>query len=384
MSIPLISNLSFTKVSSAGNLNDKVPATRINLPVQYFKNVDNISGNLTLDDNTAHKKVILDTQDKTIINTSGSPLTNDNPNTTMDLKGSGNIQSELKSHTVTEADDEYTGTTTVTALNDSLVIVDDSHTYETTVVDDERSAGAGVAFGDGLTTVRNPSTNNNEGWLVNETYYTTAYTSLIGGTSMSGANRSDFAMSFTHAFLEDGTPISGALTGPGGPSSYDGRTAPDPSVNSTHSIGGSTYRYMKWDDCIVGVNNGNSGIFDFYAFIDVNTGKLVFAMNQGRGAFNQIKNVEIVGTVNGRKIRFTNNLSIPAFLTGDNPFTDVSVDSSATVTATRDSTVGSFEITASITGSNGSGQPYALVSVNDGAGSLNTADYTGTFSVRAF
>jgi hypothetical protein len=384
MSIPLISNLSFTKVSSSGNLNDKVPATRINLPVQYFKNVDNISGNLTLDDNTAHKKVILDTQDKTIINTSGSPLTNDNPNTTMDLKGSGNIQSELKSHTVSVSNTDYTGTTTVTALNDSLVVVDDSHTYETTVVDDERSAGAGVAFGDGLTTVKNPSTNNNEGWLVNETYYTTAYTSLIGGTSMSGANRSDFAMSFTHAFLEDGTPISGALTGPGGPSSYDGRTAPDPSVNSTHTIGSSTYRYMKWNDCIVGVNNGNSGVFDFYAFVDVNTGKLVFAMNEGRGAFNQIKNVEIVGTVNGRKIRFTNNLSIPAFLTGGNPFTDVSVNSSATVTATRDSTVGSFEITASITGSDGEGQPYALVSVNDGAGSINTTDYTGTFSVRAF
>ena len=384
MSIPLISNLSFTKVSSSGTLNDKVPSTRINLPVQYFKNVDNISGNLTLDDNTAHKKVILDTQNKTIINTVGSPLTNDNPNTTIDLKGSGDIQSQLKSHTVTVTDDAYTGTTTVTALNDSLVIVDDSHTYETTVVNDERNAGGGVSFGDGSTTVRNPSTNNNESWLVNETYYTTAYTSLIGGTSMSGANRSDFAMSFTHAFLEDGTPISGALTGPGGPSSYDGRTAPDPSVNSTHTISGSTYRYMKWDDCIVGVNNGNSGIFDFYAFVDVNTGKLVFAMNQGRGAFNQIKNVEIVGTVNGRKIRFTNNLSIPAFLTGDNPFTDVSVNSSATVTATRNSTVGSFEITASITGSNGSGQPYALVSVNDGAGSINTADYTGTFSVRAF
>jgi hypothetical protein len=367
MSIPLISNLSFTKVSSAGNLNDKVPATRINLPVQYFKNVDNISGNLILDDNTAHKKVILDTQDKT-----------------MDLKGSGNIQSELKSHTVSVSNTDYTGTTTVTALNDSLVVVDDSHTYDTTVVDVEKSAGSGNSFGDGLTTVKNPLTNSNEGWLVNETYYTTAYTSLIGGTSMANANRSDFGMSFTHAFLEDGTPISGALTGPGGPSTFDGRTAPDPSVNSTHTIGGNTYRYMKWDDCIVGVNNGNSGVFDFYAFVDVNTGKLVFAMNQGRGAFNQIKNVKVVGPVNGRKIRFTNNLSIPAFLTGGNPFTDVSVNSSATVTATRDSTVGSFEITASITGSNGSGQPYALVSVNNGAGSINTADYTGTFSVRAF
>jgi len=384
MSIPLISNLSFTKVSSSGNLNDKVPATRINLPIQYFQNVDNISGNLTLDDNNSHKKVILDTQDKTVLNTTGSPLTNDNPNTAIDLRGSGNIQSQLKSHTVSVSNTAYTGTTTVTALNDSLVVVDDSHTYETTVVNDERSAGAGVSFGDGNTTVRNPSTNNNEGWLVNETYYTTAYTSLIGGTSMSGANRSDFAMSFTHAFLEDGTPISGALTGPGGPSSFDGRTAPDPSTNTTHTINSKTYRFMKWNDCIVGVNNGNSGTFDFYAFVDVNNDKLVFAMNEGRGAFNQIKDVEIVGTVNGRKIKFTNNLSIPAFLTGGNPFTDVSVNSSATVTATRDSTVGSFEITASISGSNGSGQPYALVSVNNGAGSINDTDYTGTFSARAF
>ena len=172
MSIPLISNLSFTKVSSSGNLNDKVPATRINLPIQYFQNVDNISGNLTLDDNDSHKKVILDTQDKTVLNTTGSPLTNDNPNTAIDLRGSGNIQSQLKSHTVSVSNTAYTGTTTVTALNNSLVVVDDSHTYETTVVDDERSAGSGVAFGDGLTTVKNPSTNNNEGWLVNETYYT--------------------------------------------------------------------------------------------------------------------------------------------------------------------------------------------------------------------
>tara|TARA_E500000318_G_scaffold102336_1_gene106557 strand:- start:174 stop:1328 length:1155 start_codon:yes stop_codon:yes gene_type:complete len=384
MSIPLISNLSFTKVSTSGTLNDKVPATRINLPIQYFQVIDNVTGNLTLDESSAHKKAILDNQSNTILNPEGSPLTNNNTNTPIDLRGSGNIQSQLKSHTVSVSNTDYTGTTTVTALNDSLVVVDDSHTYDTTVVDVERSAGAGNSFGDGLTTVRNPSTNNNEGWLVNESYYSTAYTSLIGGTSMANANRSDFGMSFTHAFLEDGTPISGALTGPGGPSTFDGRAAPDPSINTTHSIGGNTYRFMKWDDCIVGVNKGNSGVFDFYAFVDVNNGQLVFAMNQGRGAFNQIKNVKVVGPVNGRKIRFTNNLSIPAFLTGGNPFTDVSVNSSATVTATRNSTVGSFEITASITGSNGSGQPYALVSVNDGTGSLNTADYTGTFSVRAF
>ena len=122
MSIPLISNLSFVKVSSSGNLNDKIPATRINLPIQYFQNVDNITGNLELSENASHKKVILDTKDKTIINVSGSPLTNDSSTTTIELRGSGNIQSQLKSHTITVSDSTNLATTTSSELNNSLVI----------------------------------------------------------------------------------------------------------------------------------------------------------------------------------------------------------------------------------------------------------------------
>ena len=388
MSIPLISNLSFVKVSSSGNLNDKIPATRINLPIQYFQNVDNITGNLELSENASHKKVILDTQDKTVINVSGSPLTNDSSITTIELRGSGNIQSQLKSHTITVSDSTNLAITTSTELNNSLITVDNQHTFETTVVDDVRNQNSGTSFGDGNTTVTKPNTGSASGMLVNETYYQTVYTSLFGGVGLDNINRSDFAMSFTHAFSEDGTNTSGAIVGPSGPSSFDGVSADQPDTNTTHSHAGSTYRFMRWNSALVGVNKGNSGTFAIEMFIDSSTGRAVIAIIGGRGAFNQIKTVKVTGSVDGRRIRFTNNLSIPAFLTGGNPFTDVSVASSATVTATRDNEIGSFEITASISGSNGSGQPFALAEVASGvedlATRINTTNYTGTLSARAF
>ena len=76
MSIPLIANLGFTEVSSAGNLNDKAGTDKSKLPVQLFKLTDNISGNLTMTNDSAHKKIILDTNGNTIINSTGSPITN--------------------------------------------------------------------------------------------------------------------------------------------------------------------------------------------------------------------------------------------------------------------------------------------------------------------
>ena len=60
MGAPLISNLGFTEVSSAGILNTKA-GTKINLPVQLFKLTDNISGQLELSSTANHKKIILDT-----------------------------------------------------------------------------------------------------------------------------------------------------------------------------------------------------------------------------------------------------------------------------------------------------------------------------------
>ncbi len=61
MTIPLITNLGFTEVSSAGDLNDKAGVTKSKLPVQLFKLTQNISGNLTMNNNAAHKKIFLDT-----------------------------------------------------------------------------------------------------------------------------------------------------------------------------------------------------------------------------------------------------------------------------------------------------------------------------------
>ena len=50
---------------------------------------------MTLDNDSAHKKIILDTDGSNIINSSGSPLTN-NSSVALELKGSGNVQSTLK------------------------------------------------------------------------------------------------------------------------------------------------------------------------------------------------------------------------------------------------------------------------------------------------
>jgi len=191
-------------------------------------------------------------------------------------------------------------------------------------------------------------------------------------------------MTFTHAFLEDGTPISGALTGPGGPSSLEGRTSPDPSTNSLLTLNGVQYRYMKWNSAIVGVNNGNSGTFAFFLFINANNGAAVMGMQQGRGAFNQIKNVDVKGVTAGRRITFTNNLAIACVLSGGDPYSNVTVNAGATAVVNRDSTDGSFDLTGTISGSDGSSQPFSTKPVNDGSGSIVTTNHTGTRSVSAF
>ena len=388
MSIPLISVLGFTEVSSAGNLNDKAGTAKSKLPIQFFRLSDNISGNLTLNNDSAHKKIILDTNGKTIINSSGSPLTTTS-STTLELKGSGNVQSTLKTFTSSVSSTSNSGTTTISEADNSTVVVQtDTHTFDDALVSDTRGSGAssgsggGVSFGDGSTTVTKPNTGSTAGMLVNETYYTTGYATLFGGVGLTNINRSDFAMSFTHAFLEDGTPISGAIVGPSGPSTFDGVSADQPDTNTTHSHAGSPYRFMRWNSALVGVNNGNSGTFAIEMFVDSATGKAVVAIIGGRGAFNQIKNVDVVGPTAGRRFIFTNNLAISCALSGSDPFS-ATVSAGATNTVDRDSTDGSFSLTGTISGSDGSSQPFALVPPNDGTGSINTDAYTGTLSASA-
>jgi len=393
MAIPLITNVGFTEVSSSGVLNDKAGTAKSKLPIQLFKLSGAISGNLQMNNDSAHKKIILDTNGNNITNSSGSPLTN-NSSTTLELKGSGNVQSTLKTFTSSGS----SNTTISEADNSTVVVQTDTHTFDTLLLDVNVSAPGGVSFGappgfspfgDGSTTVRVPNSNAEFGFLVHETYYTTGFTTIAGGTSMTNLDRSDFGMSFTHAFMEDGTPTSGRIMGPstsggtGGTGTFDGGTANRPSINSTHSIGGVTYRYMQWSSVISGVNNGNSGTFNFYAFVDVNTGKLVFGMNQGRGAFNAIKNIDINGPTAGRRFIFTNNLSIPCALSGSNPF-NATVSAGATNTENRNSTDSSFSLTGTISGSDGSSRPFALKEINDGTGSVDETAYTGTKSVSAF
>jgi len=382
MAIPLISNVGFTEVSSSGSLNTKA-GDKTKLPIQFFRLSDNISGNLSLDNNSAHKKIILDTNGNNITNSSGSPLTT-NSSTTLELKGSGNVQSTLKTFTSSQSSTSNSGTTTISEADNSTVVVQtDTHEFDTALVDDNRSAGSGVTFTDFDTTVKRPQDSSNSNRRANPTYYTTSYATLFGGPSLANANRSDFAMSFTHAFLEDGTPISGALVGPSGPSTFDGVSAVQPTTNTTHSVSGVTYRYMFFDNALVGVNNGNAGNFDIEIFVDVNTAKLVIGIIGGRGAFNQIKNVDVVGPTAGRRFIFTNNLAISCTLSGSDPFS-ATVSAGATNTVDRDSTDGSFSLTGTISGSDGSSRPFALKDINDGSGSVNEDAYTGTKSVSAF
>jgi len=384
MSIPLVANLGFTEVNSAGTLNDKAGTAKSKLPIQLFKLTDNVSGNLTMTNDSAHKKIIIDTNGNTILNSSGSPITN-NSSTDVELIGSGNVQSTLKTFTSSVASTSNTGTTTISeADNSTVAVADDAHTFDAALVDDNRSAGSGTSFGDGSTTVTKPNTGGTAGLMVNETYYTTGYTTLFGGVGLTNINRSDFAMSFSHAFLEDGTPISGAIVGPSGPSTFDGVSADQPDTNTTHSHAGGTYRFMEWENAVQGVNNGNAGTFDIQIFIDSATGKAVVAIIGGRGAFNQIKNVDVVGPTAGRRFTFTNNLAISCVLSGADPYDGVTVSAGATAVANRDSTDGSFSITGTISGSDGSSQPYALKDVNDGTGDIVVSSHTGTRSVSAF
>ena len=377
MAIPLISNVGFTEVSSSGSLNTKA-GDKTKLPIQFFRLSGAISGALTLDNNSAHKKIILDTNGNNITNSSGSPLTT-NSSTTLELKGSGNVQSTLKTFTSSGSSD----TTISEADNSTVAVQTDTYEFDTALVDLNRSAGGGNTFTDFDTTVKRPQDSSNSNRRANPSFYTTAFATSFGGPALTNTQRSDFGISFTHAFLEDGTPISGALVGPSGPSTFDGVSAVQPSTNTTHSVGGVTYRYMFFDNALVGVNNGNAGNFDIEIFVDVNTQKLVIGIIGGRGAFNQIKNVDVVGPTAGRRFIFTNNLAISCVLSGSNPF-DATVSAGATNQVDRDSTDSSFSLTGTISGNDGSSRPFALKDINDGTGSVNEDAYTGTKSVSAF
>jgi len=350
MTIPFMPNVGFTEVSSAGSLNDKAGA-KSKLPIQFFRLTDNISGNLSLSDDSAHKKIILDTNGNNITNSSGSPLTT-NSSTTLELKGSGNVQCTLKTFTASESSTSNTGTTTFSNSDSSTLVVAASTTDTTTTASLDRN------FVDGSTSFGQNVPVAYVTWSDSDVpaAFQNANSSLNGGGN------------FTSGTLFLGSTSTSTSSAPSGntlslPRSCGSATslvnAGIPHVNYTpvfyqNCASGNPFQWIYWRQGETGV----SGSVRLW--------------------------IRLPSTQNNRVLTFTNNLTISCVLSGADPYDGVTVSAGATAVVTRsDSTDGSFNVTGTISGTNGSSQPFALAEVNSGTGSINTSAYTGTLSASA-
>ena len=387
MGAPLISNLGFTEVNSAGSLNTKAGA-KINLPIQLYKLTDNVSGQLELSSTANHKKVILDTNGFSIENSSDSPLNMDTPGgVTVELKGNGTIKGTGKSRTITQASASHTGTTTAGFGDTSQIVVDTSHTYTNQTINDIRpdpgnsyGSGGGTTWGDGGGTSHAypPSGGSNRtSHRTHGTYYNTSTADAFGGPGLDNVIRSDFSMTFTHAFMEDGNRTDGPITGVGG--SFP------PTTNTTHSYAGATYRFCRWFSAFQRVNKGNGGSTGVAIYIDANNGQAVVELENGRGAFCQIRDVQCFETATGRKFTFTNNTDQTVVISGsNNPLGSQTLHAGGSVSGTRNSTDGSYSITHTLPDNDGSGNPLSIHDLNKGSALLDSSQHTGITSVKGF
>jgi hypothetical protein len=357
MAIPFISNVGFTEVSSSGSLNTKA-GDKTKLPIQFFRLSGAITGALTLDNNSAHKKIILDTNGNNITNSSGSPLTT-NSSTTLELKGSGNVQSTLKTFTSSESSTSNTGTTTISEADNSTVVV----TSVARDADISLTDGVSVTTGFGgvfstsetvllpntekITLPANPGSNT--GSLQSDAR--TAGEQMLavagGDANMTNLKDSNFSITFGNGVTKTGSDA----------------TTPSSNTVRFSASGGGQVSFT-----IVGTIG--SGAF------------MRPILDSGSVSSIRIPNNTVAG--GGRTIAFTNNLAISCVLTGADPFDSVTVSAGATNTQTRSTTDGSFSLTGTISGSDGSSRPFALKDINDGSGSVNEDAYTGTKSVSAF
>ena len=385
MGAPLISNLGFTEVNSAGSLNSKAGA-KINLPIQLYKLTGDVSGQLTLDSTANHKKVILDTNGFDIINTE-SPLDMDTPSgVKVELKGDGTIEAGGRSFTIAQASTSHTGTT-ADADNTSQTVVDTSHTYTEQVINDIRpdpgssqGSGGGASWGDGGGTTHAYPPNNGSDRTSHRThssYYNTSTATKFGGPSLTNVIRSDFSMTFTHAFVEDGNRTDGPITGVGG--SFP------PTTNTTHTYSGATYRFCRWFSAFQRVNNGNAGQTGVAIYVDANNARAVVELENGRGAFCQIRDVKCFNTATGRNFTFTNNTDHTVTVTGsNNPLSGSTCAAGASLTGTRNSTDGSYSITATVPATDGSGNLLSVHDLNKGGALLDSSQHSGITSVKGF
>lgn len=387
MTIPLVSNVAFTEVtqalvdSNSGVLNNIAGTAKSKLPVQYFKLGENISGNLTMSADSAHQKIILDTDARTLLNSTGSPLTN-NSSTSLELKGSGNIQSTLKTSNVTDASTGFTGTTNFSNSNTSTLAVSDIGT-DTSV--------------EKYLDVTRTSASNGQATMVLTGAQIDAGTTTVGG-STPNASTIFSASPTTNGFStangnQSAVFIGDTSTSSSSPFSFGYRLYVGTTANTNiglrmdeyANIGeGTSYANMGFGGK-VGAHNGNgtSHSFGFFDMFTVGPGDGEAGI--GNLTFTRRMWFRVIRSGNDRSFVFTNNLDIACVLSGADPFDNVTVNSGATATSTStNSTDGSHNVTMTISGSNGSSQPYALADVNNGTGSLTTTQYTGTLSAKAF
>ena len=375
MSVPLISSVAFTEVDSAGTLNEKAGTTKSKLPVQFFRLTSNISGNLTMTDDSAHKKIILDTNGNNIINSSGSPITN-NSSTDVVLKGSGNVQSTLLTFTSSESSTSNTGTTTISEADNSTVVVS-SVTRDADITSTGVSCNAGFrgSFSSSTThyvpaseLISQPSNpGSNTGFLSGGASTTASQFATICGTSFENIGVSGFSITLSNSTHGLGpTTFTSPTSTTSNSRNFDLGTVT--SGGNTHTVGVSIVKRSNTDSRINA--RGDLNTIGYSTSIDPAITNIKIPNNTVAGG--------------GRTIAFTNNLAISCVLTGADPFDSVTVAAGATNTQTRSTTDGSFSLTGTISGSDGSSRPFAMKDINDGSGSVDETEYTGTKSVSAF
>ena len=355
--IPLLPNIGYAEITSAGTINDVMGSAKSQLPIQFFRLTENISGNLTLANDSAHKKIILDTNGKTITNSSGSPLTN-NSSITLEIKGSGNIQSTLKTFTSSVNSASNTGTTTISDADSSTVVV--SSVDRT--ADISLAGGVSVAQGFG-----GSYTTSNTVYLPNTELITT---SVANPGSNSG--RPSAAANAAGAEL---LAILGGASMPNIQSGVSGLsiTVTTSGTSVTHTAPTSTS----------GSGSTFQTFFGTVKFSRANSARMEQAVSGPTPSVSAMRIPNNVVEGASRTIAFTNNLTVPVVLTGTDPYNNVTVAAGATNTITRTSTDGSFNLTGTVSGNDGSSQPFALSPVNSGTGSISSTAYTGTFSASA-
>ena len=375
MSVPLISSVAFTEVDSAGTLNEKAGTTKSKLPVQFFRLTSNISGNLTMTDDSAHKKIILDTNGNNIINSSGSPITN-NSSTDVVLKGSGNVQSTLLTFTCSESSTSNTGTTTISEADNSTVVVS-SVTRDADITSTGVSCNAGFrgSFSSSTThyvpaseLISQPSNpGSNTGFLSGGASTTASQFATICGTSFENIGVSGFSITLSNSTHGLGpTTFTSPTSTTSNSRNFDLGTVT--SGGNTHTVGVSIVKRSNTD---IRINaRGDLNTIGYSTSIDPAITNIKIPNNTVAGG--------------GRTIAFTNNLAISCVLTGADPFDSVTVAAGATNTQTRSTTDGSFSLTGTISGSDGSSRPFAMKDINDGSGSVDETEYTGIKSVSAF